>query len=380
MERKDGMPKCQKRGKILKMKPKVLEIIPSLNGRGGAEVFVYSLLCAFLNNSKWDFHLLLLYNGMNKTFDDLFKRMPGKIHFANKRPGIDFMAAKACRQVISEIKPDIIHSNLSTSITLFLSLLRSKQKPPICHTVHNIAEHEAETKGDYFAKKFLLNERELTFVGISTAISDSIKNFYKTSNVVTIYNGVFLRKPNIPIGPKKYDFICVARFYEQKNHALLLRAFKKVVDVKKTARLVLCGDGPLLPKMMKLAEDLGVASNIYFAGHVNDPYPYLLDSRVFVLSSNYEGNPISILEAMDCSLPIIATAVGGVPDVVKNGWNGITIPKGSESSLASAMLKSITNPTDYCKMGENGKKASSSYDIAVCAQNYLSLFNRLINK
>ncbi|HFV5407130.1 TPA: glycosyltransferase, partial [Escherichia coli] len=122
----------------------------------------------------------------------------------------------------------------------------------------------------------------------------------------------------------------VARFCAQKDHETLLKAFSNID--KEKWRLTLIGGGDS-KSIKELAKKLNIDKNINFVGQTKNVVNFLNHSDVFLLISNWEGFPISILEAMRSSLPIIATDVGGVSEAVKHGYNGFLINKGNVAEL-----------------------------------------------
>lgn len=129
----------------------------------------------------------------------------------------------------------------------------------------------------------------------------------------------------------------VARFSPVKNHACLVAAFAQTVRARPDTFLVLVGDGPLRTDIENRTRELGIADRVGFAGHCPDVVPVYRDLDIFVLSSNAEGTSMSILEAMACGIPVIATAVGGTPELLDHGRAGVLVPPSDPGALASAL-------------------------------------------
>jgi glycosyltransferase involved in cell wall biosynthesis len=111
-----------------------------------------------------------------------------------------------------------------------------------------------------------------------------------------------------------------------------------------------------LHRAQRLAEQLGVGEYVSFLGDRNDVPELLAQSQIFVLSTHYEGLPISILEAMRAGLPIVATNVDGVPEAVREGENGLLVPRSDPVVLAHALAKLIESPELRAKMGEASRR------------------------
>lgn len=148
--------------------------------------------------------------------------------------------------------------------------------------------------------------------------------------------------------------VMVARFSPQKDHALLLKALSQLQDM--AWQLDFVGDGPLLPSISQLANGLGIGGRVRFLGARSDIGNILSESDIFVLTSRYEGFPISILEAMRAGLPVIASDVGGVSEAVLEGQTGFLIPRGSWKTLHSRLKTLLTNPELRVRMGKEGRK------------------------
>ena len=133
--------------------------------------------------------------------------------------------------------------------------------------------------------------------------------------------------------------VSVARFEKPKDHGALLAAMSLLKDLDWELELV--GDGPLEKNCRALAARLGIADRVRFLGYQRDPTPALARASLFVLSSRSEGLPRSVLEAMRAGLPIVASAVGGLPELVDNGNNGVLVPSSEAGGLASAIRAMI---------------------------------------
>ncbi len=147
--------------------------------------------------------------------------------------------------------------------------------------------------------------------------------------------------------------IMVARFAAPKDHALLLRAVAMIGDLP--CRLRLVGDGPLLPEAKLLASNLAIEDRVEFMGSRTDVTALLGKADIFVLASRFEGLPISILEAMRAGLPVVASNVGGVPELV-NEETGILVVQEDVAALAEALKRLLGDPALASGMGAKGRE------------------------
>ncbi len=354
-------------------KLKVVEIISDLHHRGGAEVFTLALSHRLAHDPDVDFYFISLYANPNPMFQQDLEEWRGHLFFCNKKKGFDPLASLRLRRIIKRIKPDVVHSHLWVMNTFRLAFGCKPQKFRLVHTLHSVPALDTRP-ADCRAKRKLAKHNAVTFVGISDEITASSKTVYETQAVRTIYNGIEFQP--IIEKEKEFDFVCVANFSKNKNHALLLRCFASIVEKYPQARLACCGSGDLLEPSKKLAEELGIAEKVAFAGYVSDVGHYLSVSRCFILSSLYEGNPLSILEAMHAGLPIIAPKVGGIPDVVSSN-EGILFEADNQLELAEAMMKCLQEPNSFTAMGKRGQMKVEAFEFGHCYQEYKDLFFEL---
>ncbi|MCP5241065.1 MAG: glycosyltransferase family 4 protein [Zoogloeaceae bacterium] len=159
--------------------------------------------------------------------------------------------------------------------------------------------------------------------------------------------------PNpIEIGgaPKKQgdspSVLFLGRLVREKGVFELLRAFHFVFQRRPDLSLVLCGTGPEAAELRALAVELDIASNVVFPGWVDGAQKAALftEASVFVLPSYAEGLPMSILEAMVAEVPVVATAVGGIPDMLDHGTCGLLVPPGDVAQLTAALIRALESP------------------------------------
>ncbi len=153
--------------------------------------------------------------------------------------------------------------------------------------------------------------------------------------------------------PEKSQLVVsVARFSPQKDHFTLLRALARLEDT----RALLVGDGPLLERAKSLARALGIGRRVEFVGEVEDVEEILSRAGLFVLSSKWEGLPLSVIEAMRAGLPVVATDVGGVGELVRHGENGFLVEKGDVEGLMEGIRSLLLQPSLRKIMGERGRR------------------------
>lgn len=350
----------------------IFEIVTTMRIKAGGENFVYLLSKELQTRPNVDLHLVILGEGLDSAFNDFKDLNKTQIHFIPKHKSLDFKAAKALRKLVKKFKPSIIHSNLRCVVTYFLAFGPFKHKFRYFHTLHNVPKGEGSFV-DRFFKRWLLINHAIFFVSISKILEDEYKHFYHTKRVVCIENGVELSTN--PFNKNKiYDFICLAQFRPQKNHMLLLRCFDVVNKKFPKSKLLLLGDGETCADCVKFSKTLNCANNIEFKGKVDNPFEYLEQSRIMVLSSSYEGTPLSVAEAMSCGLGLILPLVGGIPDMVTD-QNALLYETNNEESLIKAMEYLMNNPEIVIQQGNANVVDARRFNVKTCADNYLQLFN-----
>ncbi|MCL2717282.1 MAG: glycosyltransferase [Lachnospiraceae bacterium] len=182
---------------------------------------------------------------------------------------------------------------------------------------------------------------------------------------------------------RKFEIVAVGRLEPQKNYALLLEAFalfirKNHVDITEQYTLAIYGNGSLDNELKNQAKILGIEKKIIFAGFHFDVMEKIKNSAMYILSSDYEGIPNSLLEAMAIGLPVISTdcPIGGSKALIQDGENGILVPVGDIEALANAIFTLVRNPDSAKAMGEKASKARDLYSVDVIAGQWLDVVKK----
>jgi glycosyltransferase involved in cell wall biosynthesis len=356
---------------------KIVEVIPSLiSPSGGAEILFVDLCLEMVKDKDVTIDIVCLYDGVNERYRKKLNNSNIKIHELSKRKGVDFTCASKFKKLINSLSPNIVHLHLGVVLTYFLAFRFRKQRFKTYLTVHSVADKD-DSKFVVYLRRLYGKKNLINYIGISDSISNSILECYRCDKVDTIYNGFNISLCSseiIPVSKKEYDFICVAVFKEAKNHKLLFDAFKKLNDTIPNLTLVCVGGGHLLEQYKEYVANLGIP-NVLFAGHQNDVYSFLKKSKFFVLTSFYEGNPISILEALNAGLPILAPNVGGIPDVIDDGVNGFLFKPCDIDDLVNKMKLILTyTDNEYLLIGEKNRRKATYFSIQNTSEQYIKLF------
>ena len=356
---------------------KVLLAINVLQYKGGAEVFFYNLCREIAKDKNISLLVVSLYGNVNPAFKDLLN---GKIPFKtiNKKSSFDFKSFRKFRKIVKEFNPDIINTHLSCLITYYFAFGSKKMHWKIIHTVHSVANKEA-TKFDLKVRRKLLKKNNLYFISISDSVDDTVKELYCTNQTNIIYNGT-----NFAIDMnKKYRrnnrIICIANYRTEKNHKMLFDVVNELFNDRHYSNweLVCFGAGELIEDYKIYVSQLKNASKISLNGSTNEVREELLQSKIFALSSTFEGNPISILEALSCGVPIVAPRVGGIPDIIKEGYNGYMFEVSNNADMLSK-LKMLIDKLGDDSLQKNCFESAKKYDIKNTAVEYTNLFKKLL--
>ncbi len=209
------------------------------------------------------------------------------------------------------------------------------------------------------------------------------------SKVVSIYNGIdyklYKQKPNtktrkeLGIEPKSKIVGLIAAFRPQKNHELILRAAKSVTEQIPSVLFLLVGDGPTIEFMKSYASELGIHDNCIFAGHRRDIPDIISILNIGVLSSHWEALPLSILEYMASSKPVVTTDVCGLGELVKEGVNGFLVPPGDSKQLAKRIVQLANEPKLATRMGEKGRElVATDFSLDTTVNNIELLYDEIL--
>lgn len=203
-------------------------------------------------------------------------------------------------------------------------------------------------------------EKATHIIGTCQKAVDSMVSVGVSTNKITrVYTGVDLQE--FQPTPKTLRFKpsnigIVARLSGLKGHDILLRAMRIVLSHEPLTHLFVIGDGSDRSNLEKLTENIGLTKNVEFSGFVENVIPYLDKIDIFVLPSQGEGLPISIIEAMAKGLPVVASCVGGIPELVINRETGFLIKGHSPELLAKKILKLVQTPNLAYQFGKRARK------------------------
>lgn len=361
---------------------KILEIMPQMSFDGGGERFVCDLCNELIKDN--DVTILCLYPPTK--FPNYRDIVDSRINvlFLNKKRGFDYKLFKEIEQIISDEKPDIVHTHLRAVSYVLPSIIRHQKKIHFFHTIHSDAFKEAGNILTKLIRKYIFRNGYCTPVTISQNGSDSFKACYRM-NATLIPNG---KKPQIipdenikkeiaalRTSPKTKILINVARIDHPKNQILLCQAFNELIQDGVDAQLLIVGghfDYDAINNIQALN-----CPNIHLLGIKKNPMYYMSLCDAFCLSSTYEGMPISLIEAFAVGIIPICTAVGGINDMIDDGINGFLAKDLTVATYKKTLLRFFQlSEEESERMKIKSKESFFNYTIEACAQSYLKLMQR----
>ena len=217
-------------------------------------------------------------------------------------------------------------------------------------------------------------------VAISDPARDALLSCYPDlgQKTQTITNGAVLPFTAPPVRDPARSEPCIlslARLAPQKNHATALRALAKISHLP--WRYVIAGGGELDAELKALTQSLGLDRRVTFLGHVTDIKPLLEEADVFLIPSVWEGFGLAAVEAMNAALPVIASDVPGLREVVLSAGNPVVAPTDVDG-FASALTDILQSPERRVALGQAGHTAAKAYDRAGMTQAYQALWSDLV--
>ena len=361
-------------------KVRVLEIIDHLDLAGAQGVVTH--LVRAIDRSRFDVSVVCLFSTTETPLAKNLIKEGFSVHFLSKKKGFDPIILLRIDRLIRRFKPDVVHTHLGT-LKYSLPSMVFRRIPFKVHTLHALARYETE----YPMINKLAFKAGVYPVAIADEVKKSIEELYGITDCCSIPNGIPVKEYEEPdidraewrrcegIDQDAFVFVNVGRLCKHKNQQLLIRAFAETVNRGKNAVLLIAGDGDCLGRLKKTAKEHSVSEKIYFLGVRNDVKELLGAADVFVLSSELEGNPLCVMEAMAAGLPVISTEVGGVSQLIEDGRSGMLVKKGDLRALSDAMRTLMTDNFLRARIKDySRKRALEKFDSCIMARSYEKLF------
>jgi glycosyltransferase involved in cell wall biosynthesis len=364
---------------------KVLQLISS-GGYYGAENMLLNL-CASQQNAGCENSLMIFYNvhAPNVAFYERARRRGLNVHMVHCQGRADWRAVRQIEECIQEDGIELLHTHgYKADLYGYVSARRSGK--PIVATCHNWVGGTAAL-GIYNHLDRMALKR---FQGLA-AVSDSVAQRLLDSGVPpkkirTIANGIdvqtFERANPLPmLNFEKSKVVgMVARLDLQKGFEYLLRAARELCRTLPGLKVVIVGEGPDRKAIEDMIQRFGLQANVILAGQHSDMPGIYAAMDVFVLPSLNEGLPMTILEAMAASKPVIATRVGAIPKVIKDGHTGLLVDPGDVDGLRNALARLLTDSNLCHSIGAAANDwVSRTYTAEAMALKYHQMYDEVLS-
>ena len=351
----------QPTGDVLSQPIKKILFVITLSEHGGAQNYVKWLA---MNLSSAGFLVNVACAGGGKLVDDLESMGITVFIQPNLQRALnswrDILAVVDLYRLIRKLRPDLVHLN-SSKAGIVGRVAAALAGVPAVFTAHGWAYSEGVPRFHRWIallSEWLVAPLTRQIICVSAYDLNLARRYRvgRTEQLITIPNGLADNKLLSDVASTLPDdlvqVVMVARFTPQKQHDKVIRAFKDVQG----ALLLLVGDGPLLERSRRLIKLLEIEDKVFCLGNRDDVPAILAQSHIFVLSSAWEGLPISILEAMRAGLPIVASATAGISEMVQTGLNGFVGPKEEYVWMTGAIQSLVDDANLRAQMGRASRR------------------------
>lgn len=342
---------------------------------GGAETMIENLAYA-LRRKGCEVGIVVLQAGETIITERLRQqRVP--LTIMGKRPGMDLSLIGRLTTEISRFQPDVVHSHLPI-LHYVVPAANRAGVANVVHTLHNIASMEVKSKiKAAYCRRCYRSGRVLP-VSLSETNRKSVVERYgvDAKHVPAIPNGIDLSSFHVR---ESYAIdgvpriVHIARFEKAKNHMLLIECADLLREKGSKVQFDLYGVGSLRRSIEEAVVQRGLATCFTFHGLTEDVPGALAHADVFVLPSEYEGIPMTVAEAMAAGMPIVASRVGGIPDMVEDGVSAILCEPRAQD-FADALENLVSNEVIRMALGKAAAERASEFGSDLMAERYLAVY------
>jgi len=368
---------------------RVLVVIKCL-GFGGAERLVVDTV---VHRNTRDFHYEVAYVlEAQHALASAIAETGTPVHALGARNNRDLRWMGRLRNLIVEGRFDVVHFHLPYAAGLgriVVGTVPARRRPATMTTEHSLWNKMA-------IPLRVLNRvtigRDGALIVVSQAAQDALPRAVRPRSRVVVHGVDLTRAENLladrdrirkevraELGMDDTDLLVltVANLRAEKGYDVLLDATRILVDHGAAVCVVSVGAGPLDMELRAAHRDLHLGDRFRFLGARGDVSRLLVAADMFVLASHHEGMPVVLMEATSVGLPIVATAVGGIPQVITDGRNGLLVPPGRPDALAAAVEHLVDQPALRLRLGRAAKETSEVFDVAAATSEIETVYRRL---
>ena len=358
----------------------ILQVMPEF-GLAGAERMCETLCYELQNSGYYNVFVVSLFD-FHSPITERMESKGIKVFYVGKRAGFDIKIIYKLAKLMRVLHIDILHTHRYVMQYAIPAAILSGVKVRV-HTIHNIAEKEVDSLRQKMAC-FFYRFCNVIPVSISPQVQKSVMMRYElnANQSPIVYNGSDLSRCLIKgdyKAHKPFRFVHIGRFNPQKNHRVIIDATSLLKAEGYKVSITLIGGAGNEEELREEVKQKGLKDDLVFEGLQNNVYPFLHKSDCFILPSLYEGMPVTLIEAMGCGMPIIASEVGGVPDMIKNGVSGLLIDP-TAVALARAMKKIMEDDMLRQAIGRRALRDSKKFSSRQMFLGYDTIYRNKLSK
>jgi len=362
---------------------KVLHLLQGLN-IGGLEKVVISLVKR-VDKERYT-PSLCCFDNLGPLVSSIPKGI--KVHLLQRKQGIDYWYPLKLARLLKSEGIQILHLHNSTAFFYGTIAGKIARIPAIIYT-----EHARDSLPDV---RIRITEKVLSyFIDKAVVVADYLKHnlikyqWFNPLKITVIPNGVDEEefkdlpegervKRELGLSPDQKVIGMIARLDPIKNHWCLLRAMQRIAREFQNVVLLIVGDGPLKEELISMIRDYGLQGRVFLLGARDDIPRILTAIDIFVICSKSEGLPMTLIEAMASGKAIVASRIGGIPEIIKNKINGILVSSGNPEELAESISSLINKPELMEELGLVAKKTfCSRFTLQSMVQSYEDIYMKI---
>lgn len=302
---------------------------------------------------------------------------------ADKPPGLKPGLVFKIRGLLRKLRPDVIHTHQAAAL-----LYTGWAAPGIAPVVHTEHGKHYEPGGENPRMARLAATRAHRVIAVSRDIAETLirRRIVPARKIEYVPNGIPLERVAAAKDAKRIRGYLgipeeapvvgtVGRLNAIKRQDVLLKAFARCAQSVPDAHLIIVGDGDERPSLESLVGELGLAGRVHFAGYRSHPEPFFRAMDVFALSSDSEGMPVSLLEAWAAGVAAVTTRVGGLPEIVREGTDGLMVPPGDPEAFGTALTALLADRDRARSFGAAGaERVRAEFSLDAMVAHYTRIY------